>query len=420
MTIRYNCPKRASGHALLLTLVTIGIVGLVLLSYLRLTTNQSHRVMRSQVWNSALALAEAGVEEALNHCVYNDTNIVSNNWKIQGNVYQLTQPLGDGKFIASISKAWPYQIISEGFFPMPASSKLVSRRVRVMTTNMNVFFSALTVRANVELNGNNVMIDSYDSSVSTKSTLGKYDPAKAGDNGNVVCAQGLKDSMSIGNADIFGHIYTGPSATVKTGPNGGVGSHAWRGGNNGIEKGWWVKDFSISFPDITAPYPSAPIAGGGSYNSTTYDFILPGGSWMSSQLYGKTVVTGNATILVTDSIDYGSGSLEIVPGASLTIYMAGNTTFIGATINANSSATNLTYYGLPSNKHIDIKTGGAAFTGAIYAPDAELFVNGNNDLYGGAVVKSATLVGNAAIHLDESLQIQVPARGLVIKSWDEL
>jgi hypothetical protein len=352
--------------------------------------------------------------------VYNDSNLVSNGWQSQGTQYRLTQPLGDGKFTVSISKAWPAEIISEGFFPMPASSKLVSRRIRVGTTNVSVFFSALNVRASIELNGNNVLVDSYDSSDDKKSTNGKYDPLKAGDDGNVVAAQGLKDSLYIGNADVYGHIYTGPDAIVRTGPNGGIGSHQWRAGHNGIEDGWWVKDFNISFPDVQLPYSSAPIAGGGSYNGTAYDFVLGDGNWMSSQLYGKTVVTGNATILVTDNIDYGGGSLEIMPGASLKIYMAGNTTFIGTTVNANRSATNLTYYGLPTNQHVDIKTGGAAFTGAIYAPQAELFINGNNDLYGGAVVKSARLVGNAAVHLDASLQIQVPSRGLIIRSWDEL
>ena len=408
------------GHTLLITLVTLGIIGLVLISYLRLSANQNQLITRSQVWNACMALAEAGIEEALNHCVYNETNLVSNDWKLQAGRYSLSNTLADGRYVVSISQTWPREIISQGFYPMPVAGKYVSRRVRVTTTNLNVFFAGLVVRSSVELNGNNVLIDSFNSRDPLKSTNGKYDPLKAGDKGDVVCAEGIKDSLYIGNADIYGSVYTGPTATVRVGPNGGVGTHKWRAaGHNGIQDGHWIKDFNMSFPDVTMPYTSAPAPSGGSYNGVTYNTILGAGNWMINKLHGNTIVTGNATILVTDSIDYHNGSLEIAPGASLKIYMAGQTTMIGTTINGNSSSTNLYYYGLPSNKQIDIKTGGAAFTAAIYAPNAELFINGSNQLFGGAVVNSARLVGNCQLHFDEALA-DGPKRGLVITSWEEL
>ena len=416
-----NNLKRNAGHTLLVTLVTLGIIGLVLISYLRLSANQNQLITRSQVWNACMALAEAGIEEALNHCVYNETNLVSNDWKLQGGRYALSNTLGEGRYSVSISPTWPRDIIAQGFYPMPVAGKYLSRRVRVTTTNLNVFFAGLVVRSSVELNGNNVLVDSYNSRDPFKSTLGRYDPLKAGDNGDIVCAEGIKDSLYIGNADVYGHVYTGPTASVRVGPQGGVGTHAWRNaGNRGsIQTGYWIKDFNMSFPDVTAPYTTAPAPSGGSYNGVTYNTVLGPGNWMLSRLSGNTIVTGNATILVTDRIDYHGGSLEIAPGASLKIYMAGETTLIGTTINGNSSATNLYYYGLPSNKQIDIKTGGAAFTAAIYAPNAELFINGSNQLFGAAVVDSARLVGNCQLHFDEALA-EGPKRGLVITSWEEL
>jgi len=417
----FESHQRKAGHTLLVTLCTLGIIGLVLISYLRLTANQNQLITRSQVWNACMALAEAGIEEALNHCVYNETNLVSNDWKLQGGRYSLSNTLGDGRYVVSVSQTWPREIISQGLYPMPVANKYVSRRVRVTTTNLNVFFAGLVVRSSVELNGNNILIDSYNSRDPLKSTLGRYDPLKAGDRGDIVCAEGIKDSLYIGNADVFGHVYTGPTATVRVGPNGGVGTHAWRNAGNrgGIQSGYWIKDFNMSFPDVSPPYSSAPTPSGGNYNGVNYNTILGAGNWMINRLSGNTIVTGNATILVTDRIDYHGGSLEIAPGASLKIYMAGEQTSIGTTINANSSSTNLYYYGLPSNKQIDIKTGGAAFTGAIYAPNAELFINGSNQLFGGAVVNGARLVGNCQLHFDEALA-EGPNRGLVITSWEEL
>jgi hypothetical protein len=406
--------QSTKGHTLLATLATLGVIGLVLISYLRLSANQNQLITRSQVWNSCMALAEAGVDEALNHCLVNGTNLPSNDWVLRGTRYVLTNTLGDGYFVASISQSKPRDIISRGYYPMPGTGTFLSRTVRVGTTNQSVFFAGLVVRTAIELNGNNVLVDSYDS------RIGKYNPLTAGDNGDVACVNGIGDALYSGNADIYGTVYTGPTASLRVGPEGGVGTHAWRAlGNNGVQPDHWVKDFNMSFPEVTAPFNAAPPPVGGSYNGTNYDNLLGSGNYMTSQLIGKTIVTGTATILVTDIIDLQAGSLEIVAGASLTIYMAGATTKIGTAINGNNSPSSLYYYGLAGNKKIDIKSDGGAFSAAIYAPYAELFINGASQLFGAAMVNTARLVGNCQMHFDEALR-GGPDDGLVITSWEEI
>lgn len=414
---RFSC----AANTLLVTMATLGIVGVVLISYLRLTTNQNQLVFRSQTWNCSLALAEAGVEEALNHCVYNLTNMLSNEWALRNGRYWLSNTLGDGRYVVSISETNPLEIISQGYFPMPGSSTLLSRTVRVGATNVAIFYGGLISRSYIDMNGNKIVGDSYDSRDETKSTLGRYDPAKAQDNCNVGCVEGITDSLYTGNADIYGRVLTGPTATVRTGPQGSVGSKKWHlDGNKGIEPGRWIKDYNVSFYDVTLPFTTGASPSSGSYNGVTYNQIFGGGEFVVAQMTGDTIITGPSIVVVTDRIDYGTGgSLEIAPGASLTVYMAGAHTFIGTVVNGASSATNFLYYGLPTNTRIDIKTGGAAFTGAIYAPHAHLFMNGDNQLYGSAVVASAKLVGHCSFHFDEALQ-DGPKRAFVITSWDEL
>ena len=54
-----------AGSVLMVALVTALILGIALASYLMLMQHQSRMVNRGQAWNHALALAEAGVEDAL-------------------------------------------------------------------------------------------------------------------------------------------------------------------------------------------------------------------------------------------------------------------------------------------------------------------------------------------------------------------
>src|SRR5215467_14226557 len=53
------------GSILMVTLFMASLFGLFLFSYLYLVRNQNSTTMRSQAWNSAFGMAEAGVEEAL-------------------------------------------------------------------------------------------------------------------------------------------------------------------------------------------------------------------------------------------------------------------------------------------------------------------------------------------------------------------
>ena len=50
---------------------------------------------------------------------------------------------------------------------------------------------------------------------------------------------GLINSLNVGNANIYGHVATGPHGTVAVGTQGAVGDSSWQtGGNTGIKPGW--------------------------------------------------------------------------------------------------------------------------------------------------------------------------------------
>jgi hypothetical protein len=276
----------------------------------------------------------------------------------------------------------------------------------------------MVLKSFVDLNGNNILTDSYDSREESKSTDGRYDPMKAGDKGDIACTTGIHNStVKVGNANIWGKLFTGATATPSCGPNGAVGSVDWhKAGYSGIEAGWTRTDFNLSFPDVTPPFATGsgfPPVPGEALGNANYEIL---GDWS-----GNIRVTGAATVYVHGDIKFGSlDSLEIAPGASLKVYCAGPSAVFTSVMNANAFATNFIYYGLPSNKTIELKGGGSAVTGGIYAPQANIVLNGGAVLFGAIVGNSCTLNGNAAIHYDEALKFELPIAGFVIARWDEL
>jgi hypothetical protein len=431
--------QRILGGTLFATIIITAIIGIALAAYLTHTTNQNQLVVRSQVWNSALPVAEAGLEEAFTHCYWNfPTNMATEGWDRVNNDYAKRNLVGDGGlggpgrrlgtlkangyFEVSITSNTPmsFTVTSAGYFPMPGSDTHVKRTIKVSATNLPVFVGPMVLKDKVDMNGNNVVTDSYDSTDVSKSTLGKYDPAKAGDNGDIACLSGLKNAFGVGNANIWGRVFTGPSGTVEVGPGGAVGSVAWQqGGNSGVEPGWWQKDLNYSMPDVEAPFASAAPPGSGAVGTNNYSFIMGSGNYMLNKLDADTLITGNAVLYVTGDIKFSTDEkLVIAPGASLKIYCGASGAIFGIVDNQNVNPATFMYLGLPSNKTIDFQ-GQAGLTCTVYAPSAALTFNGHSTIYGSIVASGAKLNGNAAIHYDESLRKILPRRGFIILSWNE-
>src|SRR5690349_19619234 len=113
--------------------------------------------------------------------------------------------------------------------------------------SQSLFGGAIMTKHSIDLLGNGVYTDSYDSSDPTKSINGTYNSAwYSGDKGDIICNGGILDSVNVGNADIYGHIHTGINCPVSIGFNGGVGAHAWLAANVGFEPGWVVQDANFT------------------------------------------------------------------------------------------------------------------------------------------------------------------------------
>lgn len=90
--------SRKNGSALLVTLIITALLGTALASYLKLVQYQNRAVVRSQFWNAAMPVSEAGIEEALAHLnKVGDGERATNGWVLQDGQYYLSRTLGNGR-----------------------------------------------------------------------------------------------------------------------------------------------------------------------------------------------------------------------------------------------------------------------------------------------------------------------------------
>lgn len=436
MKLSIQCRRQERGSVLFVTLVATILLCVALAGYLQLVRNQNYSVARSQAWNRAVPVLEAGIEEALAQIAVgtDGTSMTNNGWFLSGTNYIKSRDLGSGdRYETHISVSKPPVIESTGYVKIPLSTgDFVARHVRVNTQGGSMFVKAMVARGQINLNGNNIQTDSFDSSNPLYSTNGQYIASRHRAGGDVATNSGLVNSLSVGNADIYGRVSTGPGGSVSIGSNGSVGDLSWHaGGSSGIQPGYSSDDMNVSFQDVNAPYiiglPPAP----GTVGGTNYNYVLNGGDYsmsslsMSGNANNQMLVTGNARLYVQGNVSLaGSSSIVIAPGATLKMYVAGSSTSIGGNgiVNGNSSATNFSYYGLPSNTSVSF-SGNAAFTGTIYAPEAALSLGGggNNtyDFVGSSVSNTITMNGHFNFHYDELLSRLNSGGSYYVTAWNE-
>ncbi len=466
-------PRRSrSGSTYIAVLWITMLVGIVLASYLTLVGTENTLTMRSQAWNRCIAVAEAGLEEAMAHM---NSNGVTNGmlgrdgWSPSGTIYTKTAYIDECYYyvaidatdwlhptvtasgytpavqnFARLSGAGPFLgvvVINGGEVTGGALPGYIGRTVRIQTTADALFTKGLVAKGWILLNGNGIRTDSYDSQDTLHSTNGVYYQPWANANGDIATASGLTNfnNISGGNANIFGHVSTGPKGVIALGPNGMVGDFAYQtdpahGGT--VQSGYFRDDMNVTFPPVDDPFTggyNSPQSG--VVNGTNYNLVMGSGNWLSANnlkfTKGDILITGNAVWWVQGNLDFsGQGSIIIAPGASLKLYVgtqSGNThTFsIGGNgiLNTSGTAINCQLYGLPSVSTVGY-SGNATYTGTIYAPSAALSLGGggsnNYDFMGSAVANNITLTGHFNFHYDEALGRLMPLNGYMISSWNEL
>jgi len=318
--------KNQLASVLLAAVVMWAIISLFAMYYLSLVEQQSVLNARSQTWNMAMTVSEAGVEEGLQQLNANYPTLGTDGWAYDGSTcYWKSNTLPDGNsytaFIYVTNSANPV-VVARSYVQPPTlaqansftafatgggnfQSAPVTRAVQVTCSKGNMFLAAMVAKQTINLNGNNIDTDSYDSSNPAKSLNGQYNSSVyAGNAGDVASNLNISDSIGGGNANINGHAHTGPgsvSTALQIGANGHVGPH---GSGTGICSGWWLQDANFTFPDTSMPST-------GGYMTPTGGVLVTSGlatntTTVNSASYPNPVPAGlgtNSTLIVDSIVD---------------------------------------------------------------------------------------------------------------------
>ena len=149
-------------------------------------------------------------------------------------------------------------------------------------------------------------------------------------------------------------------------------------------------------------------------------------SLASSVLPGILEIVGDVVLHITGDINLGNKCEIIVKdNSSLTIYIdgdiiSGNGSSIG-TENPTKDATTLQLYGTGESQTFDIKAKND-WTGVIYAPNADIDLYANGDVYGSIVADSFEFKNGGNYYYDEALrEVSMEDEGVsfVIERWYE-
>lgn len=399
------------GSVLLATMIFVLAIAAFMAAYLYVVENSNQSVHRAEAWNSALPITEAGIEEGLANL--NQTAIVTNSTATSFSPF--SRDLDGGTyFVGSSASGIVSTIISTGVVSAPISGDAIPRAVKVTAQRQALFSKGIVSMTFIDMNGNGPSVDSYDSSDPSKSNNGHFDPdLPPGTNGDVAALDGIVD---FGNHSIYGNLYLGPNAVFK----------------KGSVKGTTYADWNAVFPNAALPTDSDgkalyPLPAPTSTNGSYYYFTNSGYYYISDS---KPMVVETNVLVTLDvrTFNWDPAGLTINGGTTnsgtLVAYQeAGSLTLGGSSSGGafNNRPENFVYFGLPDVTKITFG-GDSDFVGVIYAPQADLVLNGGGNavnLIGSVVVKSVTMNGHYNFHYDTSL-LGYYYGYYVVSSWREL
>lgn len=260
--------------------------------------------------------------------------------------------------------------------------------------------------------------------------------------------------IAAATADIFGYI------AIGTSNNSGFSYNAAQATLSGdllasrgtVDPTRITNNFTGDFPDVDAPtgtpISAINVAGGGGPSAAAISMTTSGTYTLSSISFsgnadglvigttGATPINADVVLVVTGDLRVtGTANIIINPGSSLTLYVAGDVDMTGSggfqngTASAPNNPDRLTIYGTkPSSSIINIPadwqdwslTGNGYLSAVIWAPNADVTVNGGANIYGSIVGEYVTMVGGGAFHQDESLGRKKTSGLWRLSKWREI
>ncbi len=454
--MKTNSLSRERGSILLVALIFSLIIAISLGSFINLGQANMRLSNRAFYANSAVNLAETGLEQAMwsiNKAVDSDPAAWTG-WTVSGNnawrnftgftfdanstgnvrVYVQNHTLGVAPVIIARSSITPYR------------SSAVEKWILVKLSKRSQFANGLVAKNTLTFSGGNAEVDSYDS------RLGPYDAPLGGgltnkyDRGSAGSASITVSSFSLSNSKIYGYAAIGTSdySGLSVGPNGVVGAFGAAAGS--IDYGRITTDFTTNFPDQTTPTTFGYSIG--SINSATTlprfgDLPAADGKFyynvsgisLSGAPSKKLDISPLTKVVIRITAAPGSSGVSVTGNASINVLATGKLEMyaecdvdIGGRGIANANDPEAFYLrsskasGSAGTQDIRI-SGNGQLSAVVYAPNSDVTMNGGGSsgaVYGSVIADNITVTGGSVFHYDEALSAATSGNPFGIASWNEL
>lgn len=464
-------------------MIGVAILALVvagtLISYLLMVSSEHQFVMRSQNWNNALYVAESGMEEGMALLNVNigmvgpTTNWIAsataNGWSIDnsakslhwqyngatatwqngtnGDIYHIRRYLDstngyydvyinsttadtNGPEILAIGTAFWNSIanpLASGPSNVVAAIKgNAVRKVYMRTINDSQLGNDGLIGNALTFHGNNVTIDSFDSSDPKHSiwhsnlwfhgaNYGTWTNNMSYNSNTFPCytanvhVAAETNYIDVGNANIYGYINTAPGGTYNLQNNGSVGDLNWvHNGTPKLQPGHFKDDMNQSFVSRLLPTPVSSVQPNTNWLAVTaYSTVAQtNGDWSwvlasSTTHYTNVIRIGG---VYSNGIMIGAGTLYTnIDNAGWVLPNGSGTTSTYAQVIPNrpeAASTNNIYYSLNSlngNIYVDCQYGVLYLTNGMSSPTITLNTNADLTIYSTGDITFGTTVNNSAL-----------------------
>jgi len=464
--LRINPWRNRRGSALIVAMIAGAIIAVSIASYIQLAVTTARLADRSFYSNGAQNLLDTGLEQVL-------WALNNEDWSTAGfaprsgfsGQYQATFPsssstytfsqgvTGSIKVWADASSSSPHAV-AKATVTLGDGTKL-EKVAEAYLKRRSFFNNGMVAHDTIHFVGN-VTVDSWNSDPDNDPSTPaiSYSTAVDEDGGRIASLSIEVDSISVGNADVYGYAAIGSSdlSGIDVGASGRLGPYGTASGDIDVSRVTY--DFVTNFPDVSSPTTS-DVSQSYTLSAVTTNLSLPRTAFgdlpasdgkyyyfvPSITLSGSeqlTIVAGDDVVVVlTDTTgnvvqSTGNAGINIPATSSLTFYASANISIGGNGVLNGTSGTpsqpdNFQIYGTRSASEAAVSgmqsfdiSGNGYLSSVIYGPNANVAVNGNGDTYGAIVSNEVDMNGNGAFHFDESLSDLNTVNLWGLAKWREL
>jgi len=450
--------RRTRGSVLVTALIFAAILAISLTSYIRLSLTSLNLADRSFYQNSAVNLAEMGIESAL-YC-FNQLDNVStataawpSPWTIatDNSVKRTLTGFTLGPGVTAVVKVYANHynpssattpvIVTRSIITFARGGATIEKFMEVTLRKRSLWVNGLVAKDGITWVGH-PNADSWNSDPDNNPATAAvaYSTAVRGAACTVAAISGNITLGSGGN--VYGYAKTGSTGTTSGGSVHGLGTTT-------NDPSRITNDFSANLPAVTVPTASVinyitgtvptdfplgthAVAADGKY----YFQFASGKNISATTTVGTAVPNAKVVFLLLDhqgttAIGFtGTKSLTVKTGSQLTVYTNGDISAFGnGIVNGNTAganqAANLVIYGTsaaPSTQSFSIGGNGQLYA-AVYAPQAVVEMKGGGSsgkVLGSIVAKSISMNGGTDFHYDEALGTVSSGNPFGIVKWREL